>query len=217
MYPISNLILQAINGSKENKLKIVKNLNFTNLSKGLRRLDQLIYTGQCPGSMRDRLPIALGLNPEVIERAFKDTLIQQKEEEEESRIRREEQDRFSFRPHIWICHEFEKPPLGSICIVGLIGIEHWKIIQLPDDIERKPWSKQFKLVREKIRENQQSEDVGRGIFGKVFGYLYRKAYVKGFIFSPDGDLLEIYSSKIPHLDIQVRLGKGNVLGRILEP
>ena len=191
MYPISNIIFQVINGSKENKLRIVKNLNFKNLSKGLRRLDHLIYTGQCPGSMRDRLSIALGQNPEIIERAFKDTLIQQNKEEEESRIRREEQDRISFHPHIWIRHEFEKPPLGSICIVGFVGVEHWKVITLPEDIGLKSWSEQFRVVRGKMREHQRSEFVDRSMFGGVMGYLYRKTYDNSFLFSIDGALVEI--------------------------
>lgn len=217
MYPISKMLLQTISGSTENKLSIVKKLGFKNLSKGLRRLDHLIHTGQCPESLRDKLPFALGLNPEVIERAFNDTLIRQNKEEEDARIRREEHDRTSFQPHIWIRHELENPPVGSICIVGFIGIEHWEVIQLPEDIMRNPWSQQFRLVREKIKKHQQREDVGRSIFGSVLGYLYRKTYDKGFLFSPDGTILEIYNSTLPHLDIQIRIGKERAPGKLLKP
>lgn len=216
MYPISKIILQAISGSKENKLRIVNKLGYKNISKGLRRLDRLIYLGWCPESMRDRISYVLGLNPEVIEQAFKDTVTQKEEEEEESRVRREEYYRSSFQPHIWILHEFEKPPLGSICIVGFIGVERWKVLKLPKDIGCKPWSQQFRLVRENIREHQQSEDVGRGIFGKVLGYLYRNTYDKGFLFANDGALLQIFSPRLFNPDLNISVGNKTFRGDFLK-
>ena len=217
MYPISKIILQAIDGRKENKLRIVKKLGFKNLNKGVRRLEHIIHTGQCSKSMRDMLPFALGLDHVAIQQALKVTLTQRREEEENSRRRRDEYERRCFRPHIWIKHELENPPLGSICIVGFVGIEHWKVIQLPEYVGRKPLSEQFRAVRGKIREHQRREDVDESMFGGVMGYLYRKTYDNSFLFSIDGSLAEIYSSKLNYPDLNIRVGKGKVRGGLLKP
>jgi hypothetical protein len=56
MYKISELVLRYTSRSKEDKLNIVKKLGYKNLNKGFRRLDTLIQTGQCPDSLRNKLP-----------------------------------------------------------------------------------------------------------------------------------------------------------------
>ncbi len=187
MYKISELILRYTSRSKEDKLNIVKKLGYKNLNKGFRRLDTLIQTGQCPDSLRKKLPTALGLEPSVIQKAYELTLNQLEEEEEKARRDREEYERRTFRPHIWVKHELEYPPLGSICIVGFLGIENWKVITLPEDISGLQWSEQCKTVREKIREHQSQEYVDTGLFRKVIEYIYRKTYDKSFLFSTNGN------------------------------
>jgi hypothetical protein len=209
MYPISKLILQAIDGSKENKLRIVKKFGYKNLSKGIRRIDRLINTGQCPESMMDKFPFALGVDPAVINRAFEDTTAQLREEEDYRSLRVEYEIR-NFHPHILIKHELDKPPVGSICIVGFVGIEHWKVIQLPENIVSKPWSEQFKVVRGKIRHHQLGKDVDRSMFGRLLGYLYQRTYENSFLFSTDGSLVEIYSAKLNKLDIFISIGNQSV-------
>jgi hypothetical protein len=215
MYPISNIILRAINGSKENKLRMVMNLGFKNLSKGVRRLEHLIHTGWCPEFIKDMLPSALGLEPKTIQRAFEDTHTQHREEEEDYRRRKDEHARTSFRPHIWIKHERENPQLGSVCIVGFAGIQHWKVIPLPDDIGCKPWIEQFRVVREEIGIHRLREGVDRSMFGGVLGYMYRKTYDNSFLFSNDGALVEVYSPKLTNPDVHVRVGKDLVRGGLL--
>ena len=79
MYKISELILRYTSRSKEDKLNIVKKLGYKNINRGLRRLDTLIQTGQCPDSLRKKLPTALGLDPSVIQKAYEQTLNQLRE------------------------------------------------------------------------------------------------------------------------------------------
>jgi len=210
MYPISKLILRYTSRSKEDKLTIVKKLGYKNLSKGFRRLDHLIQTGQCPDSLRKKLPTALGLDPSVIQKAYEQTLNQLREQEEKARKSREEYERRTFRPHIWVKHELEYPPLGSICIVAFIGIDNWKVITLPEDIAGLRWSEQFKTLREKIREHQSQENVDRSMFRKVIGYIYRKTYDKSFLLSTDGNLLEIYSPKVRKPEIYLEVGNKKI-------
>jgi len=214
MYPISALILRYTSRSKEEKLNIVKKLGgYKNLNKGLRRLEHLIQTGQCPDSLREKLPSVLGIDPSAIQEAFEATLAQQREEEEKAR---EEYERKTFRPHIWVKHELENPPLGSICIVAFIGIEHWKVITLPEDIASLRWSEQCWTLREKIREHQSQEYVDRSMFGKVTGYLYRKTYDDSLLFSTDGTLLEMYRPQISKPEVYLKVGNKKIRGGLLE-
>jgi len=210
MYKISELILRYTSRSKEDKLNIVKKLGYKNLNKGFRRLDNLIQTGQCPDSLRKKLPTALGLEPSVIQKAYELTLNQLAEEEEKARRDRESYERRMFQPHLWIKHEREYPPVGSICIVGFLGIENWKVITLPEDISGLQWSEQLKALREKIREHQSQEYVDTSIFRKVIGYIYRKTYDKSFLFSTNGNFLEIYSPKVRKPEIYLKVGNKKI-------
>jgi hypothetical protein len=216
MYKISELVLRYTSRSKEDKLNIVKKLGYKNLNKGFRRLDTLIQTGQCPDSLRKKLPTALGLDPLVIQKAHELTLNQLEEEEEKARKGREEYERRTFRPHIWVKHELENPPLGSICIVGFLGIHNWKVITLPEDIAGQQWSEQFKALREKIREHQSQENVDRSMFRKVIGYIYRKTYDKSFLFCTKGNLLEVYSQKIRKPEVYLKVGNKKIHGGLLK-
>jgi hypothetical protein len=210
MYKISELILRYTSRSKEDKLNIVKKLGYKNLNKGFRRLDNLIQTGQCPDSLRKKLPTALGLEPSVIQEAYELTLNQLEEEEEKARRDRESYERRMFQPHLWIKHEREYPPVGSICQVALLGIHNFKVITLPEDILGLQWSEQCKTVREKIREHQSQEYVDTGLFRKVIEYIYRKTYDKSFLFSTNGNFLEIYSPKVRKPEIYLKVGNKKI-------
>jgi len=76
MYPISALILRNISW-KTDKLSLIQKLGYKNLNKGLLRLEHLIQTGQCPDSLREKLPTVLGIDPSAIQEAFEATLAQQ--------------------------------------------------------------------------------------------------------------------------------------------
>jgi len=191
-------------------LRPIKNLN-----KGLRRLDQLIQTGQCPDSLREKLPSVLGIDPSAIKEAFEATLAQQREEEEKARRIRENYERKTFRPHICVKHELENPPIGSISIVAFIGIEHWKAKTLPEDIANLRWSEQCCIIRKKIREHQSQECVNTNIFGKVTGYLYRKTYNDSYLFNIDGTLLQKYKSRIRKPAIYLKIGKKEIRGGLM--
>ena len=216
MYPISALILRYTSRSKEEKFNIVKKLGYKNLNKGLRRLEHLIQTGQCPDSLREKLPTVLGIDPSAIEEAFEATLAQQRVDEEKDRRTREDYERKTFRPHLWVKHELQNPPVGSICIVAFIGIEHWKIITLPEDIASLKWSDQRMTIIEKIREHQSQECVNTNIFGKVTGYLYRKTYNDSYLFNIDGTLLQKYKSRIRKPEIYLKIGKKEIRGGLLK-
>jgi len=216
MYPISALILRYTSRSKKEKLNIVNKLGYKNLNKGLRRLDHLIQTGQCPDSVREKLPSVLGIDTSTIQEAFEATLAQQQDEKEKARRARDDHERKTFRPHLWVIHEREDPPVGSISIVAFIGIDHWKVITLPDDIASLRWSDQCCTIRKEIREHQSQEYVDRSMFGKVTGYLYRKTYEDSFLFNTEGIFIEKYRSHIYKPEIYLKLGNKKIRGGLLK-
>ena len=74
MFEISKLINHVIGGDRNRKLKVVAKLGFENdLFNGCRRLDNLVNTGECSEYLRKKLPEAFGLDPELVNKAFKDT------------------------------------------------------------------------------------------------------------------------------------------------
>jgi hypothetical protein len=54
--------------------------------------------------------------------------------------------------------------------------------------------------------HQSLEHVDRSQFGKVIGYIYRKTYDKNFLFSPNGNLLEIYTPKVRKPEVYLKVG-----------
>jgi hypothetical protein len=188
MYEISKLINQFISGNKQRKREIVLNLGYKNLDKGYRRLYHLIETGECPELMRKMLPTALGVEPQVVEDAFKATAQQIAEEVELTRRRQEEYERRTFKPHLWIEHELSRP--RSIAMAGLSGINSFKIVSLPEGINQLSWNEQKRVVRWAIRQHQQNKGPEDCMFGKVTGYVYRQTYDDSHLFSKDGKLLE---------------------------
>lgn len=109
MYQISKLINQIISGNKQRKREIVLKLGYKNLDKGYRRFYHLIETGECPEPIKKMLSTALGVEPQVVEDAFKATSQQIAEEVELDRKQEEEYERRIFKPHLWIEHELSRP------------------------------------------------------------------------------------------------------------
>ena len=164
MNPLARQIQKSLESKYETKLTIVKRLGYKNQNKGLRRLEQFINTGECSELFKEKLAQVLELDSRIIQNASNNLKFRQSMDEESKRLR-------NFQPHLWIIHELEKPPLGCICIVGLLGLEYFKKILLPGDISIRSWSAQFKFVRDKIKEHQQKEVVDTKIFGDVSGYI----------------------------------------------
>ena len=191
MYQISKLINQVISGNKQRKREIVLKLGYKNLDKGYRRLYHLIETGECPEPIKKMLPTALVVEPQVVEDAFETTSQQIAEEVELARRRQEEYERRTFKPHLWIEHEREYPPPGTIWIVALSGLLSYKFRDLHENINEFEWDERVRLVQERIRRHQEEEGTYNRIFGKVDGYTYRQTYDDSFLFSKDGEHLRI--------------------------
>jgi hypothetical protein len=213
MYEISKLINQVISGNKERKKDIVLKLGYKNLDKGYRRLYHLIETGECPEPMRKMLPTALGVEPQVVEDAFKTTSQQIAEEEELARRRQEEYERRTFKPHLWIEHELSRPK--SITMVLFAGVDNYKVVNLPDIINKLDWEYQVRVVEGTVRRHQQNKGTEDCMFGKVTGYVYRQTYDDSHLFSKDGKLLESNIGKFNKPESSLKIGGREVSSELI--
>jgi hypothetical protein len=216
MYEISKLINQTISGNKERKRDIVLKLGYKNLDKACRRLHHLIETGECSEPIKKMLLTALGVEPQVVEEAFKATSKQIAEEEELARRSQEEYERRTFKPHLWIEHERKGPPVGTICIVAFVGIENFKVLNLPKNINELEWDEQVRLVQDRIGLHQKEEEIHDHIFGRVEGYLYRQCYDDSFLFSRNGEVLRCNIGRVDEPEVSLKIGNKQISGGLLK-
>jgi hypothetical protein len=155
MYEICKLINQVISGNKEHKREIVMKLRYKNLDKSYRRLDHLIETVESRESIKNMLPSALGLDPQVVKDAFEATATQKEEELELARRYQEEYERRTFKPHLWIEHELSRPKSITMAVVS--GVDNSKVVNLPEVINKLSWEYQVRVVEETMRQHQQNK------------------------------------------------------------
>jgi len=216
MYAISKLINEVISSSKERKREVILRLDYKNLHKGYRRLNNLIETGECPMSLKDMLPKALNVDEELIDGAFKLTAQQKAKEAELDRKRTEEYERKSFVPHIWIENELEYPSGAKFWYVAFLGIDKFKVLPLPENINDMDWELQESLVKERILQHQKDCNSNDAIFGRVTGYTYRQTYDDSFLFSIDGKLLQRRTEKLDKPELYIEVDNKKISGGLLD-
>jgi len=189
MFEISKLINHVIGGDRNRKLKVVAKLGFENdLFNGCRRLDNLVNTGECTEYLRNKLPEALGLDPELVSKAFKDTKRDLEERKQKILEQREKYERKTFLPHLWVEHSMDEPI--DLLTVSKLGIEQWKLIELDEDIKEQSWEDQVATVQKAILKHQWSQISKDDMFGEITGYVYYQNYDDTFLFDVDGQLFE---------------------------
>jgi hypothetical protein len=208
MFAIGELINQIIAGDKKRKRKIIEQLGYSNINKGFKRLNKLINSGICHEDLRMKLPDALDLKPEIVEKVFADTNIQIQQKKEKI-------ERAHFNPHLFLEHERSRPSQITMCAVTG-GVERWKKVRLPEEIFKEDWDDQVCIVQKTIEQHQQNEESQRGFFGKVTAYVYRPIYEKSVLFSISGEVVNLNYGKVVEPKSSVTVG-GRDISRILNP
>ena len=101
--------------------------------------------------------------------------------------RREEILRRSYMPHLWINHSLIKPRYKSL--VDHMGLEHWKVLSLPNWITKLSWDDQIDKVGEMIQRHQSETGGFDDMFGDITDYIYCRSYDDSFLFSVEGELV----------------------------
>jgi len=203
MYEISRLINHVIGGEKNRKRDLVRGLGFKDdLIEGYNRLEDLVRTGRCREKMRKRLPKTLNLLPRRVKEALEETEREIERRRGISLRRREEYGRRTFRPYLWINHVFSKPK--DKALVDHLGLEHWKIIDLPEDINETGLDDQVERIRRIIVDHQHETGGYDEMFGRITDYVYCRSWDESHLFSVNGELVSSDNEN----------GKAALLGRI---
>jgi hypothetical protein len=112
--PIASLILDRANDLMIGPKEIVLKCGYKNLSKGLRRFQELLK-GDMDSSkcILEKLPMVLNLDSDILERAVKESLSQIQGQVEASY-------RESFKPHaIIVCERTIPEPIWLAAIIGI--------------------------------------------------------------------------------------------------
>lgn len=199
MYEISRLINHVIGGERNRKRDLVRGLGFKDdLIEGYNRLEDLVRTGRCREKMRRRLPKTLNLLPKRVKEALEETQREIERRREISLRRREEYGRRTFRPYLWIDHIFSTPK--DKALVDHVGLEQWKMIDLPVDIDEAGLDDLIERIQRIIVDHQHETGGYDDMFGRITDYIFCRSYDESYLFTVKGELVcsdNEHGNKVP--------------------
>jgi hypothetical protein len=204
MYPISDLITTGLTRSGMTRPDLVRAVGFTNLTKGLRRLDACLAEGDCTNSVLLRgLARTLGIDQGAVDEAVRLTRAQLAAESEEEMARASMAAREYFKPHVYVVTSRNKP--SFLAGAALFGRQ---LKYLPV-AENTPMDDVSAMVRQHYIEMH-----GRcPFFGEITGYIYFQIIEIGHVMRTDGaiiDLVDHYQLGSARLRLTIRHSQLNV-------
>jgi hypothetical protein len=189
-YPIAQLILSVIGNNPEKRREVESKLGYRHEKDARDNLSILMRDGVCVKRVGARLAGALGVAPEIVEQAMRDTDIQRLDECQEEELNREAEARAAFRPHIKPVTY--RPPLGQITITAVTVGSAVNPIPLPENIASLSQAEQRNIVRWAITEHQKAwaDRVAKSGLRRILGYEYARTYDDRVFLSPDGEPAE---------------------------
>ena len=180
---IECLVHGAMEKAQLTKNDVVRRMGYSNLNKGVRRLDHFLKGDMTDKTFVKKLTEALNASPEEMQSAIDSDQLRAKQ-------RAEELARKDFKPYIYLQTTATRP--SQICIYALTGgTRTHKMISVPEDLPSESWSKQVKTVRALIIEHIQKNEGVVPFFGKASGYLYCPLYDSSYEFTVQGETDEV--------------------------
>ncbi|MCH8076802.1 MAG: hypothetical protein IIC64_13390 [SAR324 cluster bacterium] len=176
-YPIGRLVAKRARELGISRTEIVKRLGYTNPSKGLRRLDGHLATGQQTTHLLKRLPDVLGLETAQVEAAAAET--RQQIAGREEAVAREQ-----FRPNILgqTTSGVRMPFFVQAFAYGE------KVLGLPEDFESLSASRQVKKAIHIVRLHYRKKGGDMGTWGKITGYRLQRTFDHAVVLNVDGTI-----------------------------
>jgi hypothetical protein len=182
---VAQLVLTSL-GTQSESLAInllADKLGNRNRNKALRLARQIIQEGKVKPQMVNRLAMALSLEPEVFEVAYRADVKAQSEVASNLWFRR-------VGPHLQVRTKGRRYPLF---ITNMLFAE-LKIIRLPDNIDNLTWQEQKQKVRSAINlfknadwdNDEKKMDKIQSIYGSITGFVYCPSALKSFKFTVEG-------------------------------
>ncbi len=188
MYALAKLVIDTISENDESKLALMKEFGIKRIHASNTVIQALIH-GDFDENIVRRLAKVIPIDRNKFLEAANET---------EQRIRQEAEALHPFCPHLWTLHDRWQPSM-PIVILGLIGIEHFRLVLLPKNIVELPFDEQIRMIKEIIAEKYQKggEMVFRynkicyGTFGKITGYVYSHHRGEFILLDQDGNILKM--------------------------
>lgn len=188
MYAIAELIQQELTNRNWRKSQLVAAMGYKNLTRGLKRLEHCLHTGDCANAvLLSRLRHALELPTEQFNAAIAATQQQRAREEQARAAHEEAEQRARFRPYIYVRTSASRP--SSITAAALIG-PRLKHLRLDEEATALPRPFLLSLVTSLVREHYRSNQGNCPLFGNITGYALRISYDATVEFSIDGTLIQ---------------------------
>jgi hypothetical protein len=200
----SSLAIQILIDERSRELglsrsEIVRRCGYKNISKGIRRLDEL-YAGDLQGTahLLAGLSIGLELSPDVVQRALNDTNQQLGERASRAAAEAEAAWRATFKPHGILLGTQERP--SQIFIFAVTGgAERW--LKIPLDLSQPPvtYAEQALAVVHKTPSVQ--------FFGRTTGFIVNYTPDHAVRFDREGQPVETLARAYRPGEATVSLGR----------
>ena len=180
---VEHLVHGAMEKAPLTKNEVLRRMGYSNLNKGVRRLDQFLKGDMADKTFVMKLTEAINASLEEMQSAINS---------DQSRAwqRAEEHARKNFKPYIFLQTTATRP--SQICIYALTGgTRAHKMIAVSESLPNESWLKQIKIVRTLISEHIQNTKGVVPFFGKVSGYLYCPSYDSSYEFTVQGETDEV--------------------------
>lgn len=184
------------------KTELVVRLGFRNVPKGLRRLDE-VCDGDCSrGQMLlSRLPIALEVEPKVVQAALIATHDEKQREEEKSY-------RENFKPHAIIQTDRIRPE--PLFVALLVGVE--KILRIDFEDGSSPVSYAFQSLA--AIQRRTAENGRLPAFGRPISYVVNYSPEKAVVFALDGTPQNVCDKAASYNDGSLKLRGRSLTGKL---
>ncbi len=174
MYPISKLITDSLKANHLRLPALVKKLGYTNINRGIRRLNSCLEEGNVNEFLLNKIITELGIDPNHARAAVQETRLMKKRERLEIRQSKEQRERENFKPHLFALSAAQRP--FSICAYAMFGGDARRTILLPEDITHKPFQEQMRIIRIRVNEYRLNNNDRVLFLGPLSGFLYRYAF-----------------------------------------
>jgi hypothetical protein len=167
-YSIGRLIIDRAGQLALTRSEIVTRLGYRNLSKGHRLVSGVLTTGMVPTFIAGHLSAALDIEPDVVQTAMAETAAQRRAEAAAQREAEDREYRASFRPHLRVETECERP--SPIFLVAMLGLLRLRIVPISDAVWTADDIMRERIVRSAITDHYRRCGGRLPAFGKIVGY-----------------------------------------------
>jgi len=174
MNALAQLINQSLKHHNIKKVKLVKQLGYSNLVKGMRRLDELNNTLNDPLKLLPQIAKLLKIEPHLMYAAFSDALIEKTEKEKKQ-----------FKANMSISY---KTRLGFMGALGRHSYGRYELEPLKFD-GNESIIEEFDKVLKRFNSYKKK-------FSDTNGFSYQRTYGESYRFDNDCKLLKI--NKLEH-------------------